>query len=69
MACAWLVVVGIFVAIGIKVSAKAQYVLMAMQMIPLLLFAFWALIRGVRHAPGRLLTGPPLVVLQHRPHR
>jgi amino acid transporter len=48
----WLVVVGIFVAIGIKVSAKAQYVLMAMQMIPLMLFTSWALIKGYATHPA-----------------
>ncbi len=50
---AWLVIVGIFVAIGINVSAKAQYVLMGLQMIPLLLFTVWALIKGyVMHPAG-----------------
>ncbi len=42
----WLIVVGIFVAVGITVSAKAEYVLMAMQMIPLVLFTVWAFIKG-----------------------
>ncbi len=50
---AWIVIVGFFVAVGIKVSAKAQYVLMALQMIPLILFAVWALIKGyVDHPKG-----------------
>jgi len=49
---AWLVIVGIFVAIGINVSAKAQYVLMGLQMIPLLLFTFWALIKGYATHPA-----------------
>jgi amino acid transporter len=49
----WIIVVGVFVAIGIKVSAKAQYVLMAMQMVPLLLFTVWAFIKGyATHPPG-----------------
>jgi len=48
---AWIVVVGVFVAIGIKVSAKAQYVLMALQMIPMLLFTVWALVKGYATHP------------------
>ncbi len=49
---AWIIVVGIFVAIGINVSAKAQYVLMGLQMIPLLLFTVWALIKGYATHPA-----------------
>ena len=47
----WIVVVGVFVAIGIKVSARAQYVLMALQIIPLALFTLWALIKGYATHP------------------
>ncbi len=49
---AWIVVVGVFVAIGIKVSARAQYVLMALQMIPMVLFTVWALIKGYATHPA-----------------
>ena len=65
---AWIVIVAVFVAIGINVSANAQYVLMGLQMIPLLLFTVWALIKGYRHAPRRLHSHPPVVVL-HDPRR
>ena len=47
----WIIVVGFFVAVGIKVSAKAQYVLMALQMIPMVLFTVWALIKGYATHP------------------
>ena len=48
---AWIIIVGFFVAMGIKVSAKAQYVLMALQMIPMALFTVWALIKGYATHP------------------
>jgi amino acid transporter len=49
----WLLVVAVFVAIGIKVSAKAQYVLMAMQMVPMVIFTVWAIVKGyVNHPAG-----------------
>ncbi len=48
----WLLIVALFVAIGINVSARAQYVLMALQMIPLLLFTVWALIKGYATHPS-----------------
>ena len=48
---AWIIIVGIFVAIGINVSARAQYVLMGLQMIPLVLFTVWALIKGYATHP------------------
>jgi amino acid transporter len=48
---AWIVIVGVFVAIGIKVSARAQYVLMALQIIPMVLFTVWALIKGYATHP------------------
>ncbi len=62
---AWIVVVGLFVAIGIKVSAKAQYVLMALQIIPMLLFTVWALIKGYATHPAGLCPDPLVVVLHH----
>jgi len=49
---AWILIVALFVAIGINVSARAQYVLMALQMIPLLLFTVWALIKGYTTHPS-----------------
>ena len=49
---AWIIIVAIFVAIGINVSARAQYVLMGLQMIPLLLFTVWALIKGYATHPS-----------------
>ena len=49
---AWIIVVTVFVAIGINVSARAQYVLMGLQMIPLLLFTVWALIKGYATHPA-----------------
>ena len=48
----WIIVVAVFVAIGINVSANAQYVLMGLQMIPLLLFTVWALIKGYATHPA-----------------
>ena len=48
----WIVLVGVLVAVGIKVSARAQYVLMAMQMVPLLLFTVWALVKGYATHPA-----------------
>ncbi len=47
----WILIVALFVAIGINVSANAQYVLMGLQMIPLLLFTVWALIKGYATHP------------------
>ena len=49
---AWIVIVTVFVAIGINVSARAQYVLMGLQMIPLILFTVWALIKGYATHPA-----------------
>ena len=49
---AWIIIVAVFVAIGINVSARAQYVLMGLQMIPLLLFTVWALIKGYATHPA-----------------
>jgi len=49
---AWILIVTLFVAIGINVSANAQYVLMALQMIPLILFTVWALIKGYATHPA-----------------
>ena len=48
---AWILIVTVFVAIGINVSARAQYVLMGLQMIPLVLFTVWALIKGYATHP------------------
>jgi amino acid transporter len=48
----WIIIVAVFVAIGINVSANAQYVLMGLQMIPLLLFTVWALIKGYATHPS-----------------
>jgi amino acid transporter len=49
---AWILIVALFVAIGIKISARAQYVLMAMQIIPLVLFTVWAFIKGYANHPA-----------------
>jgi amino acid transporter len=49
---AWMIFVAIFVAIGIQVSAKAQYVLMALQIVPLLLFTVWAIVKAVATHPA-----------------
>ena len=49
---AWIVIVTVFVAIGINVSARAQYVLMGLQMIPLILFTVWALVKGYATHPA-----------------
>jgi amino acid transporter len=43
----WILVVATFVAIGIQVSARAQYVLMAMQIVPLVLFTVWAIVKAI----------------------
>jgi amino acid transporter len=48
----WLLFVAIFVAIGIQVSAKAQYVLMALQIVPLALFTVWAIVKAVATHPA-----------------
>ena len=48
-----IVAVGALVAVGIEVSKRAQYVLMGIQLGILLLFAVWALIKGiVAHPKG-----------------
>lgn len=43
----WIVFVAFFVAVGIEISARVQYVLMTLQIVPLVLFTFWALIKAV----------------------
>jgi amino acid transporter len=48
---AWITFVTIFVAIGIQVSAKAQYVLMTLQIVPLIVFTVWAIIKAVATHP------------------
>ena len=48
----WIVFVTIWVAIGIKMSEKVQYVLMVLQIVPLLLFTFWAIIKAVATHPA-----------------
>jgi amino acid transporter len=48
---AWILVVAVFVAVGIKVSARAQYVLMGLQIIPMVLFTVWALVKGYATHP------------------
>lgn len=49
----WILFVAAFVAIGIQVSAKVQYVLMTLQIVPLVLFTVWAIIKAVvKHPAG-----------------
>ncbi len=48
---AWIVAVGVLVAVGIEVSKRAQYVLMTVQIGVLVTFAVWALIKGVVTRP------------------
>ena len=65
---AWILIVALFVAIGINVSARAQYVLMAMQMIPLVLFTVWALIKGYATHPSGFAPIRLSLVLHHPHH-
>ena len=51
LGCGWMLFVALFVAVGIQVSAKAQYVLMALQIIPLALFTVWAIVKAVATHP------------------
>jgi amino acid transporter len=48
----WILFVATFVAIGIKIAEKAQYVLMALQLIPLALFVVWAIAKAVATHPA-----------------
>ena len=48
----WIIFVAIFVAIGIQISAKVQYVLMALQIFPLALFTVWAIVKAVATHPA-----------------
>ena len=48
----WIIFVTIFVAIGIKMSEKVQYVLMVLQIVPLVLFTVWAIIKAVATHPA-----------------
>jgi amino acid transporter len=48
---AWIIFVATFVAVGIQVAAKAQYVLMALQIVPLALFTVWAIVKAVATHP------------------
>lgn len=49
---AWLVAIGAVVAFGIKISARVQNTLMAVQLGALLLFAVWAVIEAVTTKPA-----------------
>jgi len=48
----WIIFVTIFVAIGIKMSEKVQYVLMILQIVPLVLFTIWAIVKAVATHPA-----------------
>lgn len=48
----WIIFVAVWVAIGIKMSERVQYVLMVLQIVPLLLFTFWAIIKAVATHPA-----------------
>jgi amino acid transporter len=48
----WMLFVAVFVAIGIQVSAKVQYVLMVLQIVPLVLFTVWAIVKAVSKHPA-----------------
>jgi amino acid transporter len=49
----WIIFVTIFVAIGIKMSEKVQYVLMILQIVPLVLFTVWAIAKAaIKHPAG-----------------
>ena len=48
----WIVFVTIFVAVGIKMSEKVQYVLMVLQIVPLVLFTVWAIVKAVATHPA-----------------
>jgi amino acid transporter len=48
----WILLVATFVAIGIRIAEKAQYVLMALQLIPLALFVVWAIAKAVATHPA-----------------
>lgn len=47
----WILFVAVFVAIGINVSAKVQYVLMGMQIGALALFTVWAIVKAIAIKP------------------
>ena len=49
---AWIVFVSALVALGIRIAAKAQYVLMALQLIPLALFVVWSVAKAVATHPA-----------------
>jgi amino acid transporter len=49
---AWILFVATFVALGIQVAAKVQYVLMALQIVPLALFTVWAIVKAVATHPS-----------------
>jgi amino acid transporter len=48
----WIVFVTIWVAIGIKMSEKVQYALMALQIVPLVIFTVWAIVKAVATHPA-----------------
>ncbi len=48
----WIIFVAVFVAIGIKMSERVQYVLMTLQIVPLVLFTVWAIIKAVATHPA-----------------
>jgi amino acid transporter len=48
----WIVFVTVFVAIGIKMSERVQYVLMVLQIVPLVLFTVWAIVKAVATHPA-----------------
>jgi len=48
----WIIFVTVIVAIGIKLSEKVQYVLMIFQIVPLLLFTVWAIVKAVATHPA-----------------
>jgi amino acid transporter len=49
----WIVFVTFFVAVGIQISAKVQYVLLTLQVVPLMVFTVWAIVKAaVVHPAG-----------------
>ena len=49
---AWIVFVSSMVALGIRIAAKTQYVLMALQLVPLALFVAWTIAKAVATHPA-----------------